>query len=361
MSGRKHKLSTYRSKTKMKKVAAEKKEKKNEITVVPRYERISSASSDEYVNVLDDSNEDISSNRMEGEVLSGPGDVDDNLNVTAERNENNSNGRMDTFKEKCVEELCNPVIMREIVDKMWESGNLLDFMNLIRLLECGKLPADNIVLQLLFDRVRFQTCGNTVSMRYRDVTKTFWSIVYKLCKGSGLKFFGGEKNWGQVVTKHAIKSKYSPDLSKVNFAVPDEKILRDMKKVLPKIIPPGKIRKTIDMIAGKKDLVLMADGKLVTKGLRNEFSGDVDLFGHETEPNISELKKFLEKQLDFICNVVENFPDSTAEDKFSAILELVEMVTKMIQNVIEIHMRERKKITEISDRQIPQPTRKGNK
>ena len=49
------------------------------------------------------------------------------------------------------------------------------------------------------------------------------------------------------------------------------------------------------MIAGKKDLVLMADGKLVTKGLRNEFSGDVDLFGIETEPNISELKKFLEK------------------------------------------------------------------
>ena len=32
----------------MKKVAAEKKEKKKEITVVPRYERISSASSDEY-------------------------------------------------------------------------------------------------------------------------------------------------------------------------------------------------------------------------------------------------------------------------------------------------------------------------
>ena len=130
--------------------------------------------------------------------------------------------------------------------------------------------------------------------------------------------------------KHAIKSKYSPDLSKVNFAVPDEKILRDMKKVLPKIIPPGKIRKTIDMIAGKKDLILMADAKLVTKGLRNEFSGDVDLFGHETEPNISELKKFLEKQIDFICNVVENFPDSTAEDKFSVILEFVEMVTQMI-------------------------------
>ena len=95
--------------------------------------------------------------------------------------------------------------MTEIIEKMWESGNLLDFMNLIRLLQSGKLPADNVVLQLLFNRVRFQACGNTVSVRYRDVTKTFWSIVYRLCKGSGLKFFGGEKNWGQVVMKHAIK------------------------------------------------------------------------------------------------------------------------------------------------------------
>ena len=119
MSGRKRKLSTYRSKTKMKIVAAEKKEKKKEITVVPRYERISSASSDEYVNVLDDSNEDISSNGTEGEVLSGPGDVDEILNVTDEMNENDSNGRMETFKDKCVEELFNPVIMREIVEKMW--------------------------------------------------------------------------------------------------------------------------------------------------------------------------------------------------------------------------------------------------
>ena len=178
-----------------------------------------------------------------------------------------------------------------------------------------------------------QGCNKNILVHSVQVVQRKW-----------FKIFGGEKNWGQVVTKHAIKSKYSPDLSKVNFAVPDEKILRDMKKVLPKIIPPGKIKKTIDMIAGKKDLVLMADGKLVTKELRNEFSGDVDLFGHEMEPNISELKNYLEKQLEFGCNVVENFADSSAEDKFSTILEMVEMVTQMIRNVREIHVRERHKL-----------------
>ena len=160
---------------------------------MPRYERISSASSDEYVNVIDESNAEISSNETDGEVLSGPSDVDNDLNVSHERNVDNSNVKNDSFKEKCVEELYNPVIMTEIIDKMWESGNLLEFMNLIRLLQSGKLPADKIVLQLLFDSVRFQTCGNTVSVRYRDVTKTFWSIVYRLCKGSGLKFLEEKK------------------------------------------------------------------------------------------------------------------------------------------------------------------------
>ena len=182
MSGRKHKLSTYRSKKNLKKIAADRRDKNSEISIVPRYEKISSASSDEYVNVIDESNEILSLDETEGEVLSGPSDVENNLNDSDEMNVDNSSVEQNSFKEKCIEELCNPVIMREIVDKMSESGNLLDFMNLIRLLKSGQLPADNIVLQLLFDRVRFQTCGNTVSMRYRDVTKTFWSIVYRLCK-----------------------------------------------------------------------------------------------------------------------------------------------------------------------------------
>ena len=74
---------------------------------MPRYERISSASSDEYVNVIDESNAEISSNETDCEVLSGPSDVDNDLNVSHERNVDNSNVKNDSFKEKCVEELYN--------------------------------------------------------------------------------------------------------------------------------------------------------------------------------------------------------------------------------------------------------------
>ena len=62
--------------------------------------------------------------------------------------------------------------------------------------------------------------------------------MYTLCKGVGLKFFSGEKNWGQVVSKETTKSKYCPRKSKINFAVPDEKVLRNYNRFLPKVIPP---------------------------------------------------------------------------------------------------------------------------
>ena len=114
-------------------------------------------------------------------------------------------------------------LLDKIIYKLDESGDLNDFMTFLKLLSNGKLPHDNIVVQLLFERAKFQDCKNTVGMRYRKVTKLFWSIVYRLCKGVGLKFFSGEKNWGQVFRKETEKSKYSPDKSKINFAVPDEK------------------------------------------------------------------------------------------------------------------------------------------
>ena len=96
-------------------------------------------------------------------------------------------------------------------------------MMLIKQLASGELPENNIVLLLLLDKVRFQDTDNTVGIRYRSVTKLFWSVVYWLCKGVGFEIFWGEKNWGQVVTCSTKKSNYCPKKSKINVTVPDEK------------------------------------------------------------------------------------------------------------------------------------------
>ena len=190
---------------------------------------------------------------------------------------------------------------------------------------------DNIVFILMMDRVRFQNCANTVGMRYGKKSKMFWTIVYRLYKESGLKFFSGSKNWGQVVNNECGKSKYSPDNAKLNFAVPDEKVLHAYKNELPKVIPPDKIHKCMEMLWNKKDIVLIADGKLVTKGLKTDFLGDVNLFGHERNPNLQNLKDELPNKLDYISNTCKSFDSSTNSDKYQVLLELTALCTEMNQ------------------------------
>ena len=128
-----------------------------------------------------------------------------------------------TFKEKCINMLSDKDFVTKIVNNFKINSDLYDFLNLMTMLSTGEFDVENIIFQLLLERIRFQACSNTTSMRYRNVTKLFWSVVYRLCKGVGVKFFGGEKNWGQVVNKQSLKSHYDPNKSKLNFAVPDEK------------------------------------------------------------------------------------------------------------------------------------------
>ena len=249
-----------------------------------------------------------------------------------------------TFKEKCINMLSDKDFVTKIVNNFKINSDLYDFLNLMTMLSTGEFDVENIIFQLLLERIRFQACSNTTSMRYRNVTKLFWSVVYRLCKGVGVKFFGGEKNWGQVVNKQSLKSHYDPNKSKLNFAVPDEKILREVSKVLPKIIPPGKIEATLQLLKGKENIIIMADGKLLTKGLKKDFSGDVDLFGHEEQPNLQDLRQYLEKQLEFIASTVENYADSPVEDKFTVVIEIVEIMTELIQKVRTFNLLERSKL-----------------
>ena len=50
----------------------------------------------------------------------------------------------------------------------------------------------------------------------------------------------------------------------VNFAVPNERYLRNIDNVMGKIIPPGKIEDSFNLLKGKKNVILMADLKRVS-------------------------------------------------------------------------------------------------
>ena len=255
-----------------------------------------------------------------------------------------------SFVQQCIAELLDNNFLESLLMKLDDHGHLNDFMMLLKLLQSGEFPMDNIVFILLLECIRFQKCPNTVGMRYSDRTKLFWTVVYRLCKGSGLKFFSGPKNWGQVVNKECDKSHYNPSNAKLNFAVPDEKILRESGNGIPKLVPPGKIVKCLDILSNQKDIVLMADGKLVTKGLKESFLGDVNLFGHETTPNLAELKSTLESHITYIGRCCESFKGCNYADQYEILLELLQMNTQLLSKIHAHNSVQRKKLSNFTSR-----------
>ena len=81
----------------------------------------------------------------------------------------------------------------------------------------------------------------------------------------------------------------------------------------------------------------MADGKLVTKGLKESFLGDVNLFGHETTPNLAELKSTLESHITYIGRCCESFKGCNYADQYEILLELLQMKHCTLTNRTE-HM-----------------------
>ena len=270
-------------------------------------------------------------------------EIEEDQSMSLDESEN-TDGNEESFRERCLKELRSDELLLNIINKLEKSNRLNDFMKLMRHLSTGEIAMDNIVWILMLERAKFQSCKNTVAMRYSKVTKLFWSIVYRLCKSSGLKIFAGEKNWGQVVSNECGRSRYTPEKSKINFAVPSESVLRYINRRLPKVIPPGKIHQSLDLLSDQKDVVLMADGKLVTKGLKENFCGDVNLFGHEIDPNINELENEIQRHLEYLSNCTCNFRIAAPSDKYHMLSDLVNVMTVVIGKIRKFGANEMKRL-----------------
>ena len=97
----------------------------------------------------------------------------------------------------------------------------------------------------------------------------------------------------------------------------------------------------------------MGDAKLVTKGLKTDFCGDVNLFGHEQNPNLQQLKNYLDKRIKFISDSIGKFESSDSKDKFNIISDLTDLVTEMIKCVRAYHKSEKQKLLRYSDGSYP--------
>ena len=125
-------------------------------------------------------------------------------------------------KEKCLKELSNHVLLKNLIDVLYSKNCLHDFMLLFRQLADKSLPVKNIAFLLCLERAKWQSLASTAAMRFRTITKKFWSVVYRLLKGKGIQFFSGTKNWGHIILKMSKRGQMNPKDSKINFAVPNE-------------------------------------------------------------------------------------------------------------------------------------------
>ena len=159
------------------------------------------------------------------------------------------------YVHHCYAEIRNQHMVRNLVENLYAAGCLQDFMLLVTQLASGKLSPLNIAFLLCLERARWQSLKSTTQMRFRDVTKKFWLVVYRLLKGKGIRFFG------QVISKTTTRGNYDPEKSDINFAVPDERYLRTQDGILGQMIQPRIIEGSMNMLKNHKDIVLMADCK----------------------------------------------------------------------------------------------------
>ena len=77
----------------------------------------------------------------------------------------------------------------------------------------------------------------------------------------------------------------------------------------------------------------MVDGKLIGKGLGDNFPGDINLFGHETKPNIEQLESDLVRHLKFISDSITIHRNVNKDDKSTNLKELAVSLTKLVTEI----------------------------
>ena len=248
------------------------------------------------------------------------------------------------YVQYCLEELKSDELLKKLVENLYETDCLPDFMSLMTQLSDGSLSPLNIAFLLALERARWQSLKTTTQMRFRPVTKKFWLVVYRLLKGKGLRFFSGPKNYGQVISNKASKGLYDPKESEINFAVPDERHLRNQDRQLGRIIQPGPIKESLKLVRGHDDIILMGDCKRVSKGLKFDKMGDVNLWGHENPPTLQQRNNTLYEECTYVTHKMQSLPDDEIFQVHIDLKYLLQLLTTKIRDVRNIELQERRRM-----------------
>jgi hypothetical protein len=156
-----------------------------------------------------------------------------------------------------------------VLKTLKDSGHVSDYLAFNRLLIENRFPVNYIAFLLFLDVVRWMDLDkSTTSMSYSDDVKLFWSTGCRLFHGRFLRFMGGSKNKGQIIDSEAEQGTFKSEKSKVNFVVPDRRVLQNDQLIL-ETKKPGIIHNSIDVIAEsdsdqRATYTICVDGKKLT-------------------------------------------------------------------------------------------------
>ena len=147
---------------------------------------------------------------------------------------------------------------------------------------------------------------STIFMRYSPEVKMFWRTGLKLFRGSFLRFMGGQKNKGQVINSEATPGLYTPHDSKVNFVVPDRRMLKEDSLIMTEK-KPAILHNMIDVIS-KNDHQQYLTYKICVDGKRiNPTSkGEVNMWGYEASPTYEQKAERLDHEIKYFSGSLED-------------------------------------------------------
>ena len=204
-------------------------------------------------------------------------------------------------------------ILTQVLRKCEQKGLARHFIALMKEKASDKMPVTNISFLLALEVGLLHSLNNSTQMRYRDETTLFWEMALSVGGPRLLRLFSSDKHYGQVNSGKSDKSKYFPNDGSYNFAVPDERILWKSKTNIPKDVPCGIMDESLKLLFIDKEYILSLDGKQVGTGLKEQGVGDVNLWGFEGPPSLTDTLRFLRNETNNILAIADKINDQ--EDK----------------------------------------------
>ena len=241
--------------------------------------------------------------------------------------------KCESRREKILRKLTDTKMLHNLIEKLDEKKLTEDFLFAILGISSGYIPIDTIPHLAFLDSVRFKRFKMSCNMTYSQKMKKFWHCFYKVGGGPALRLLCGPKGTGD--------NNLDTESCSTNFAVPSLKIIKQVDNVTNKIINPGIFHDVLDNIAEStsnrnKEFILSFDRKSVGPGLREDTSGDVDLWDFEMEPNLNNAREHLETEYQVLSSISSDVTAKDFESVRNKLRSIIKMITLRIKDIREI-------------------------